>query len=140
MENYLDNSNICIEKEIECSNAEDYKININNTLKSMISKDERICFAIIAERSGVTRFVIRQYPELRNYILEKMAYYKEIQVIDRKINRSLRSLLKNNKSVTFISLINKCKFTTDTVYHNEYIKQKIRSVIIDNVNKKGGAL
>lgn len=136
MENYFNDSNICIKEEIEFKNAEEYKINIDNTLKNMISKNERICFAIIAERSGITRFVIRQYPELRNCILEKMTYYKEIQIIDKKINKSLRNLLKNNKTVTFMSLINKCKFTTETVYHNEYIKQKIRSVIIDNVKKK----
>lgn len=136
MENYFNDSNICIKEEIEFKNAEEYKINIDNTLKNMISKNERIYFAIIAERSGVTRFVIRQYPELRNCILEKMAYYKEIQIIDKKISRSLRNLLKNNKTVTFMSLINKCKFTAETVYHNEYIKQKIRSVIIDNVKKK----
>ncbi|NMM62324.1 hypothetical protein HBE96_06405 [Clostridium sp. P21] len=135
MENSFSNSNIRGKEELSFKNIEEYETNIINTIEDMISKDERICFAIIAERSDVTRFVIRQYPELRNYILKKMAYYKEIQVINKKINRSVRNLLKNNRKITFISLINKCKFSTDTVYHNEYIKQKLRSVIIENAKK-----
>lgn len=115
---------------------EDYKIDVNNTIKYMISKNERLVFAIVAEKSGVTRFVVRQYPELRNYILQRMVYYKEIQVINKKIDRAVNSLLKSNKSLTFISIINKCRFSSDAIYQNQYIKSKIRSVLIENRTSK----
>lgn len=115
--------------------VEEYKIDIDNTIEHIISKNERLVFAIVAEKAGVTRFVVRQYPELRDYILNRMVYYKEIQVIDKKINRAFNNLLKSNKSITFISIINKCRFSADIVYQNQYIKNKIRNILIENKNK-----
>jgi hypothetical protein len=136
MENSLNNLAVCYTDESYFKNIEEYKIDIVNFIKYLVSKDERLVFAIIAERSGITRFVIRQYPELRNFILEKIAIYKEIQLVNRKIDRAVKSLLKSNKSVTFIALINKCKFSTDVIYHNNYIKHKIRNVIIEHTKKR----
>ena len=111
---------------------EEYKNDINNVIQNMIYNKERLVFAIVAEKSGITRFVIRQYPELRNYILHKMVYYKEIHVINQKIDRAVASLLRSNKSITFIAIVNKCKFDSDIIYRNQYIKNKIRSVIANN--------
>jgi hypothetical protein len=122
--------------DIYYKDIEEYKIDINNAIEYMISKNERLVFAIVAEKSGITRFVVRQYPELRNYILQRMIYYKEIQAINKKINRAVNSLLKSNKSITFISIINKCRFSSDAIYQNEYIKSKIRSLLIENNHKK----
>jgi hypothetical protein len=122
--------------DIYYKDIEEYKIDINNTIEYMISKNERLVFAVVAEKSGVSRFVVRQYPELRNYILQRMIYYKEIQVINKKINRAVNSLLKSNKSLTFISIINKCRFTSDAIYQNQYIKNKIRSLLIENKQTK----
>lgn len=111
---------------------EEYKNDIDSVIQNMIYNKERLVFAIVAEKSGVTRFVIRQYPELRNYILHKMVYYKEIHVINQKIDRAVASLLRSNKSITFIAIVNKCKFNADIIYKNQYIKNKIRSVIANN--------
>lgn len=111
---------------------EEYENDINNVIKNMIYNKERLVFAIVAEKSGITRFVIRQYPELRNYILDKMVHYKEIHVINQKIDRAVASLLRSNKSITFIAIVNKCKFDSDIIYRNQYIKNKIRSVIANN--------
>ncbi len=135
MENSLNNLAVCYTEESYFKNIEEYKIDIVNVIKYLVSKDERLVFAIIAEKSGITRFVIRQYPALRNYMLEKISYYKEIQFINRKIDKAVKSLLKSNKNITFIALINKCKFSTDVVYHNSYIKNKIRNAIIENTKK-----
>ena len=115
---------------------EEYKVDINNTIQHIISKKERLVFAIAAEKAGVTRLVIRQYPELRNYILQKMVYYKEIYVINKKIDRAVDNLLKTNKSLTFISIISKCRFSSNAIYQNQYIKDKIRSVLIENNQNK----
>lgn len=130
MENCLDVTDIYY-KDIE-----EYKIDVDNTIEYMISRNERLVFAIVAEKSGVSRFVVRQYPELRNYLLQRMIYYKEIQVINKKINRAVNSLLKSNKSLTFISIINKCRFSSDAIYQNKYIKTKIRSLLIENKQTK----
>lgn len=112
---------------------EEYKNDIDNVIQNMIYNKERLVFAIVAEKSGVTRFVIRQYPELRNYILHKMVYYKEIHVINQKIDRAVASLLRSNKSITFMAIVNKCKFDSDIIYRNQYIKNKIRNVIANNI-------
>lgn len=130
MENCLNTTDIYY-KDID-----EYKIDINNTIEYMISRNERLVFAVVAEKSGVSRFVVRQYPELRNYMLQRMIYYKEIQVINKKINRAVNSLLKSNKSLTFISIISKCRFSSDAIYQNQYIKDKIRSLLIENSHKK----
>lgn len=128
MENCLNNT------DTYYKNIEQYKIDINNTIEYIISKKDRLVFAIVAEKAGVTRFVIRQYPELRNYILEKMVYYKEINLINKKIERAVNNLLKSNQRLTFISIISKCKFSSDAIYQNEYIKNRIRKILIENNN------
>lgn len=112
-----------------------YKIDVDTVIISMISKNERLVFAVIAERSGVTRFVVRQYPQLRNYILEKMIYYKEIHVINQKIDRAVKSLIKSGRTITFMAIINKCRITTDMAYQNVYIKNRIRNVLSQNKQK-----
>lgn len=108
---------------------EEYEVDIDNTIEHMISSNERLVFAVVAERAGVTRFIVRQYPELRNYILHRMVYYKEIQVINHKIQKAVESLQKTNKSITFMSIINKCKFDSDMIYKNQYVKDRILSVL-----------
>ncbi|SKA79151.1 hypothetical protein SAMN05428976_103234 [Clostridium sp. USBA 49] len=126
MENALNNNSLFYKT------MEEYENDIDSAIEDMISKNERIVFALVAEKSGVTNFVVRRYPELRNYILKQIKYYKEIQVINKKIDKACKSLIKQGKSLTFISIINKCKFPIDMAYNNLYIKDKIRSVLINN--------
>jgi hypothetical protein len=113
----------------------EYEVDIVNVIKNMILKNERLVFAIIAERAGITRFVIREYPELRNYILNEMAFRKELKEIDKKIERAVAGLQKSKKSITFMSIASKCKFDGETIYQNQYIKDKIREILIDNKRK-----
>lgn len=123
--------------DIYYKDVEEYKFDIESIIKEMILKNERLVFAVVAEKSGITRFVIRQYPELRNFILEKMVYYKEIQVFNKKINRAVDSLIRSNKSITFMSIVNKCKFNSDIIYQNQYIRTKIRDILMENkIHKK----
>jgi hypothetical protein len=126
MENALNNDSLFYKT------MEEYENDIDSAIEDMISKNERIVFALVAEKSGVTNFVVRRYPELRNYILKQIKYYKEIQVINGKIDKACKSLIKQGKPLTFISIINKCKFSIDMAYNNLYIKDKIRSVLINN--------
>lgn len=106
-----------------------YKIEVDKTIEKMISKNERLIFASVAEKVGITPFTISRYPELRTYILKKMSYYKELQVINKKIDRAVDSLLRSKQSLTFISIVNRCKFGSDMLYGNQYIKDRIRSVL-----------
>jgi hypothetical protein len=108
---------------------DEYKINIDKTIEKMISKNERLIFASVAEKVGITPFTISRYPELRTYILKKMSYYKELQVINQKIDRAVDSLIRSKQSITFISIANRCKFGSDMLYQNQYIKDKIRSAL-----------
>ncbi|WP_027624127.1 hypothetical protein [Clostridium lundense] len=120
--------------EVSCyKDMEEYKVDINNTINSMLSKNERLSFAIVAEKTNIDPLVIRMYPELRTYILEKIKYYKEMKVISDKIDKAVKSLLKSNKNLSFISIMNKCKFSLNVVYKNKYIKDKIISALTDNL-------
>jgi len=122
--------------EVQYKTLDEYKVNVDNVLEAMISKNEGLIFAVVAERAGVTRFVIRRYPQLRNYILERMVYYKEVKLIDIKINRAVSNLLKSNKKITFMSIINKCRFNSDIIYQNPLIKDKILKALAENYQKK----
>lgn len=120
----------CLNTEgIYYKDLDEYKIDINRTIEKMISKNERLIFASVAEKVGITPFTISRYPELRTYILKKMSYYKELQVINQKIDRAVDSLLRSKQSLTFVSIANRCKFDSDMIYRNQYVKDKIRSVL-----------
>jgi hypothetical protein len=120
----------CLNAEgIYYKDLDEYKIDIDKAIEEMISKNERLVFAAVAEKVGLTPFTISRYPELRTYVLQKMVYYKEIQVIGQKIDRAVDSLLRSKQTITFISIANKCKFASDMLYRNQYIKDKIRSAI-----------
>lgn len=112
---------------------EEYKTDVIDVINSLISENERLSFAAVAEKTDIDPLVIRMYPELRHYILEKIKYYKEIQVINDKIDRAVKGLLKSNKSLTFMAIMNKCKFSLNMAYRNKYVKDKIISALAENI-------
>ena len=119
--------------EIYYKDIEEYKIDIDNVINHMLCKNETIGICCYCRKSRYNLLCNKTIScELRNCILRKMEYYKEIQIINRKIDRAVNSLIKSNKSLTFISIINKCRFASDVVYQNKYIKDKIRSVLAEN--------
>lgn len=115
--------------ELYYKDLDEYKVDINTAIEHMIKTNERLVFALVAEKAGVSNFVVRKYPELRNYILQQLVHYKDIQVINQKIERAVNSLIKTNKTITFLAIVNKCKFNSDMIYQNQYIKDKIRLVL-----------
>ena len=115
--------------EVYYKDLEEYKVDINNTIKHMISTNERLVFALVAEKAGVTNFVVRKHPELRNFILQQLVYYREIKVINQKIDKAVTSLIKANKTITFLAIVNKCKFSSLVIYQNQYVKERIRRVL-----------
>ncbi|KAJ49511.1 hypothetical protein CTM_22696, partial [Clostridium tetanomorphum DSM 665] len=112
---------------------EEYKADIKNVLNSMISINERLNFATVAEKTNIDPLVIRMYPDLRIYILEEIKHYKELQIINNKINKAVKTLLKSNKNLSFISIMDKCKFSLNVVYKNKYIKDKIIHALTQNI-------
>ena len=126
MENYNINRNI------QCKCVEEYKNDILFVIENIVIKNQRLVFATVAEKSCVTNLVIRQHPELRSYILEQIKHAKETQLVDQKIDRAVASLIKRNKSLTFMALMDSCNFDTKAVYQNQYIKDKIRKVLSEN--------
>jgi hypothetical protein len=122
--------------EIYYKDIDEYKSTVNDVIVHMIAKKERLVFAVVCERSGINPFIIRRYPELRNYVLQRMVYYKEIHVINQKIDRAVSNLLKASSNITFMAIVNKCKFSSDIIYNNQYIKDRIRNVIAANYGTK----
>jgi hypothetical protein len=121
-----------INEAMQYKSVDEYKTDILMIIEDIIIKNRRLVFATVAEKADITNVVIRQNPELRNYILEKIKYYKETQLIHHKIDRAVASLLKRNKNLTFMSIMDSCNFDTKTMYQNQYIKDKIRKVLSEN--------
>ncbi len=122
-------------EELHTKTGEEYKAHIDSIILDILEKAETLVFANVVKKAGITPFIINQYPELRSYILEKMKTLKEIYSINKKIDKAVASLLKSNKAVTFLAIINRCKIDLDNVYHNEYIKDKIRIEIAKHSQK-----
>ncbi|MEG1255415.1 hypothetical protein [Clostridium sp.] len=132
MENYITKeydfySDIDREKKLK-----EYKIQIDNAIKDIISKGSRLVFASVVKVGDVSNITVFKYPELREYILISIKYTKEIQVINQRIDRAIARMIKGNKRITFISLMNSCRFNSDDVYKNTYIKERIRMIVIEN--------
>jgi hypothetical protein len=109
-----------------------YKANIDEAIKTIISKESRLVFASVVKVADITNITVFKYPELRGYILEKIKFEKEIQSINKKIDRAVARLNKGNKNITFIALMNSCRFNADHIHSNPYIKGRIREAVLNN--------
>ncbi|MGN9160075.1 hypothetical protein [Clostridium sulfidigenes] len=132
MENYITKDNEFYNDVKNSDNLSKYKLDIDEAIKAIISKEDRLVFASVVKVADITNITVFKYPELRGYILEKIKFEKEIQAIDKKIDRAIARLNKGNRRITFISLMNSCKFNSDHIYNNPYIKEKIRAAVIEN--------
>lgn len=132
MENYITKDNEFYNDVKNADNLSKYKLDIDEAIKAIISKEDRLVFASVVKVADITNITVFKYPELRGYILEKIKFAKEIQAIDKKIYRAIARLNKGNRRITFISLMNSCKFNSDHIYNNPYIKEKIRAAVIEN--------
>jgi len=132
MENYITKDNEFYNNVENADNLNKYKLDIDEAIKAIISKEDRLVFASVVKVADITNITVFKYPELRGYILEKIKFEKEIQAIDKKIDRAIVRLNKGNRRITFISLMNSCKFNADHIYNNPCIKEKIRAAVIEN--------
>ncbi len=132
MENYITKDNEFYNYVENADNLSKYKLDIDEAIKAIISKEDRLVFASVVKVADITNITVFKYPELRGYILEKIKFEKEIQAIDKKIDRAIVRLNKGNRRITFISLMNSCKFNSDHIYNNPCIKEKIRAAVIEN--------
>jgi len=132
MENYITKDNEFYNDVENADNLSKYKLDIDEAIKAIISKEDRLVFASVVKGADITNITVLKYPELGGYILEKIKFEKEIQAIDKKIDRAIARLNKGNRRITFISLMNSCKFNSDHIYNNPYIKEKIRAAVIEN--------
>jgi len=110
----------------------EYKMQIDNAIKDIISKGSRLVFANVVKAGDISNITVFKYPELREYILISIKYAKEIQVINQRIDRAIARMIKGNKKITFISLMNSCRFNSEDIYKNTYIKERIRRIVIEN--------
>ncbi|MEG2290605.1 MAG: hypothetical protein RSA29_08500 [Clostridium sp.] len=112
----------------------EYKFQIDNAIKKIMAKGARLVFANVVKVGDISNITVLKYPELRGYILDNIKFEKEMYVINQKINRALARMIKVNKKVTFIGLMNSCRFNSDDIYNNTYIKERIREVVIEHSN------
>lgn len=132
MENYITKDNDLYNKVEDQDELNKYKADIDEAIENIIDKEERLVFANVAKAADITNITVFKYPELRGYILEKIKISKEIQVINKKIDRAIARLIKGNKKVTFVSLMNSCRFNANHMYSNPYIKERVRLAVIEN--------
>lgn len=120
--NYKEESNI----------LEEYKRNIQAAISNIINSDKRLVFANVAKEADITNIIVYKYPELRTYILKEIEFQKQLQVINKKIERAVNRLKKTKRKITFVALMNSCNFDYDDMARNSYIKERVRAVVIDN--------
>ncbi|MEG0307555.1 MAG: hypothetical protein RR636_06405 [Clostridium sp.] len=112
----------------------EYKFQIDNAIKKIMAKGARLVFANVVKVGDISNITVLKYPELRGYILDNIKFEKEMYVINQRINRALARMIKSNKKVTFIGLMNSCRFNSDDIYNNGYIKERIRETVIESSN------
>ncbi len=135
MENYITKDNEIYKNSNEYNKLEIYKLRIDEAIKNIIAKGGRLVFASVVKEGEITNIIVMKHPELRSYILSKIKFEKEKQVINEIIDKAVTGLFKRNKRITYISVLSKCKFPSGHVYKSDYIKQQIRDVVIKNFNK-----
>ncbi|MFR1707741.1 MAG: hypothetical protein ACLSV2_02475 [Clostridium sp.] len=132
MENYITKDNELYNQVEKQDELNKYKADVDEAINNIIDKEDRLVFANVVKAADITNITVFKHPELRGYILEKIKISKEIQVINKKIDRAVARLIKRNKKITFISLMNSCRFNADHMYSNPYIKERIRLAVIEN--------
>lgn len=121
--------------ELYFKELEEYKEEINKAIEQINKDNNRLVFANVVKTAGINEFIVRRYPDLRLFILDRIKYYKEIKIIDDKIDRAINTLIKSDKNITVIALMNKCKFQPELIHNNIYLKEKIRKAVIDNSHR-----
>lgn len=115
-------------------NIEDYKNDIKTNIIEILDSNEKLNFALIVKKSSISPIIIKKYPELRSYILQNIKHYKETKLIDDKIAKATNKILDCNEPLTFMAIIKKCRFSSDMIYKNNYIKEKVIKTIKENKN------
>lgn len=135
MENYITKENSFYNDMENQAELNKYKTDVDEAIRTIINKGDRLFFANVVNVANITNIIVFKHPELRGYILEKIKISKEIQDINKKIDRAVARLTKGNKKITFIALMNSCRFNADHIYSNPYIKERIRAAVLENIKR-----
>ena len=120
------------DKEDKLEEIEILKNKVDEVIIRIIEKKERLVFANVVKDADISNITVFRHPEIRGYILNQIKLQKEIQCINAKIERVINNLKKRGKRVTFVAVMNKCKFSLEEIYRNDFIKERIRSEVIKN--------
>lgn len=124
---------------------QEYRDNIDNALEKIVALNDRLVFFNVVKEADISSIDIYRHPGLRSYILEKIKEKKIEIYIDKKINRVVSDLVAKDKKVSFVTVMNRCKFTQEELKDNPIIKDKIRRIVIKEgsnyyKNRKKGKL
>lgn len=110
------------------------KEKVQRAIKELIKDKERVVFANVVKAAGISPIIISKYPELRTHILKEIKKQKELQYINNKIEKIVERMIKRNIRLSYMGIINRCKFTAneDKVYPE--IREIIRNIVINNSN------
>lgn len=118
--------------EITYLQLDEYKNKVKETISLALQKTDSIIFANIAREAGVNEFVIRKYPALRTFILNEILQVKKKHVINCRIEKVVNNLISKNQNITYVTVINKCKFSNEFNEEREFINSRIRELIALN--------
>jgi len=135
MENYITKENGFYNDMENQDELNKYKADVDEAIRTIINKGDRLFFANVVKVANITNITVFKHPELRGYILDKIKISKEIQDINKKIDRAVARLTKGNKKITFVALMNSCRFNADHISSNPYIKERIRAAVLENIKK-----
>ena len=101
------------DKEDKLEEVEILKNKVDESIIRIIEKKERLVFANVVKDADISNITVFRYPEIRGYVLNQIKTQKEIQCINAKIERVINNLKKRGKRITFVAVMNKCKFSVE---------------------------
>ena len=126
-------SHLLMEDVYTYKSLDEYKSSIDITIAEILLTTENLVFANVARKSGVNEFVIRKFPELRGFILKQIMKHKNRHVINCRILKVVENLNRGKKNISFLTVLNKCKFSNELELEKEYIYKRIKEVIAENI-------
>lgn len=108
------------------------KEKVQRNVKELIWNKERVVFANVVKAAEISPIIIYKHPELRTYILQEIKKQKELQWINYKIDKVVERMIKKNIRLSYMGIINRCKFIAKDERMYPEIRQIIRNIVIHN--------
>lgn len=115
---------------IEERQYEDLQEKVDRAIEVLQNEEKRLVFASVVKEADITNIMVYKNPEIRAYILESIKTAKEVEKINKRINRVREKLKNRNGKVSYVAMLRGCGFSSADMQKYPFIKSKIRDAVI----------